>query len=238
LHYDDYVYDGSATGKYKLDVIFYQPVLLAGETVKFSYAYIFDEDEVEEAINKTYDPKVTFPCVAGNIETGEIYEGAIEINADYQAGSTYELQYAVSGTDDFVTIELTSDRYWLVGYLDPCSTYDFRLISMCENDTLYTYLYNINTLCFDDIEDLESQSINIFPNPATNEFIIEAENLNQDIEVIIVTTVNGNIVETIFNKPGKKTININTSTYASGLYAVTIVSGNNSITKSLVITAD
>jgi|GEM_PF-5331818 len=237
-HYYDYIYEGSASGHYNLNVIFYQPVLLSGETVKFSYAYIFDEDEVEEAINKTYDPKVTFPCVAGNIETGAIYEGAIEITADYQAGSSYELQYAISGTDDFVTTELTSDRYWLVGYLHPCSSYDFRLISMCENDTLYTYLYNINTLCFDDVQSLENQSLNIYPNPATNAFIIEAENMSHDIELIIVTTVNGNIVETIYNKPGNKTININTSNYASGLYAVTIVSGNNSITKSLVITAD
>jgi len=109
---------------------------------------------------------------------------------------------------------------------------------MCENDTLYTYLYNINTLCFDDVQSLENQSLNIYPNPATNAFIIEAENMSHDIELIIVTTVNGNIVETIYNKPGNKTININTSNYASGLYAVTIVSGNNSITKSLVITAD
>ncbi len=235
---DDFIYEGSAVGSFSLDVFFHQPSLLAGETVKFSYAYIFDEDEVEEAINKTYDPKVTFPCVAGNIETGAIYEGAIEITADYQAGSSYELQYAISGTDDFVTTELTSDRYWLVGYLHPCSSYDFRLISMCENDTLYTYLYNINTLCFDDIQALETQSLNIYPNPAINEFIVDAENMSTDIEVIIVTTVNGNIVETIYNKTGNKTININTSKYATGLYAVTIVSGNNSITKSLVIIAD
>lgn len=237
-NYNYYVYDGSEEGNYNLDVIFYQPVLLSGETVNFSYAYIFDEAEVEEAINKTDDPKVTFPCVAGNIETGIIYEGAIEINADYQAGSSYELQYALSGTDDFITTDLTSPRYWLVGYLEPCSTYDFRLISKCENDTLYTYLDNINTLCFDALPSFEIQSLKIYPNPAFKSFTIDALNMTGQVDAIIITSSNGCIIEKMYNTSINNLIEINTTKYATGLYSVSIISDQKSLTQSLVIVND
>lgn len=233
--YYNYVYEGSEEGNYNLDVIFYQPVLLSGETVNFSYAYIFDEAEVEEAINKTYDPTLTFPCVAGNIETGIIYEGAIEINADYQAGSNYELQYALSGTDDYITADVTSPRYWLVGYLEPCSTYDFRLISQCENDTLYSYLNNISTLCFDALPNVETQSLNIYPNPAYKSFTIDALNMPGQVDAIIITSSDGRFMEKIYNTSGNKTLDINTTKYAPGLYSVTIISDQKSLTQSLVI---
>ncbi|MDN3664702.1 T9SS type A sorting domain-containing protein [Algibacter miyuki] len=100
---------------------------------------------------------------------------------------------------------------------------------VCEYPLMATYKC---TLGID--EDVLESSIELYPNPAKNEFFIKnASSVN--VEKVMVYDVNGRLVSKVdvSNNSGLKTISL--SGVSSGLYFVNIHSDITSITKKLVV---
>ena len=86
-------------------------------------------------------------------------------------------------------------------------------------------------LTFIGLNDITTQDLKFYPNPAKDYLMIEGEK----IEKIEVNNINGQLVESI-NAKGEKAIKINTSNYKAGTYNVNIIlSNDNKISKKVVI---
>ena len=84
------------------------------------------------------------------------------------------------------------------------------------------------------IEEISTPSINIYPNPATEQFTIQLSNFKNDIYVSLVDLVG----KTNFNKiiqAGPEFINLSTAGLAKGIYMVKISSGSYSVARKIII---
>ena len=145
----NYFDSGSDSGYIAMNLGFKQPQLMKDESVTFSFAYIFSPDEVDQALAKTNNPVVYENCIYPPIEIFNVFIGAIELSSEYGAGMEYELAYKLPGTGTYTFVEATDyeELNWLVGFLVPCTEYDFRLSAIGELDTCITEIYNTKTQC-------------------------------------------------------------------------------------------
>ncbi len=233
-----YYYDsGSDSGYLNMNLGFKQPQLMKDSTVSFSFAYIFSPDEIEEAIAKTGTSVVYETCIYPPIEIENIYIGAIELSSEYGAGMVYEMEYKLSGTATYTFVEATDyeELIWLVGLLEPCTEYSFRLSAIGEMDTCVTEIYNVKTQCTDGIAFINDSNWNIFPNPASSAFTIQTNGLFNAQSSIIITDVNGSTFYTTQINAQQNQILINTSNFAAGMYMATIITNNGVYSKPFVI---
>ena len=168
------VINGDTIGSGYMNIVFFEPALLPGDSVQFSFAYMFAEEEVEEALAKTIDPLYTFDCIPVDIEFVEIYPGAVELAWNFHAGHDYFLQWKESSTDEFNSTEKLTEGNLILGYLTPCTDYDIKMLSVCQGDSVFTNIESFKTNCADLIEDpLNEKGIRISPNPSTGELTIQ-----------------------------------------------------------------
>ena len=84
--------------------------------------------------------------------------------------------------------------------------------------------------------DAESGAIKamIYPNPAKDKATLSLSGLTANAK-IIVSDLQGRIIQTEDLQAGTETYELNTSNYASGVYYIRILCGNNSNTQKLII---
>ncbi len=117
--------------------------------------------------------------------------------------------YLLVPSEDFVCYQLTST--W-VGNTDVCESAPFKSKANPEEDFVC-----LMTVGIDDDINHESNSIKIFPNPASNQLTIQSEEEMQKIELLNFV---GQIV--LGKKASRKQITINTSKLESGVYIIRV----------------
>ena len=92
------------------------------------------------------------------------------------------------------------------------------------------------TLAASGLADAESGAIKamIYPNPAKDKATLSLSGLTANAK-IIVSDLQGRIIQTEDLQAGTETYELNTSNYASGVYYIRILCGNNSNTQKLII---
>lgn len=95
--------------------------------------------------------------------------------------------------------------------------------------------YDISDILSVDNTELTSNSIKIYPNPATSEFTI-SQNLSSE-GTIQLFDISGKRIKSLFNGNfgTNKTITVKTDGIAAGVYFVKVNSGKQSVTKKLII---
>lgn len=85
------------------------------------------------------------------------------------------------------------------------------------------------------IENAENApEINIYPNPATDQFTIQLSNFQHDIRVSIVDLV-GKVAYNKTIQTGTEFVNFNTIGFSKGIYLIKISSGNYTIARKIII---
>ncbi len=95
--------------------------------------------------------------------------------------------------------------------------------------------YDISDILSVDNTELTSNSIKIYPNPATSEFTI-SQNLSEEGTVQLYD-ISGKKIKSLFNGNfgANKNITVKTDGLAAGIYLVKVNSGKQSVTKKLII---
>jgi hypothetical protein len=114
----------------------------------------------------------------------------------------------------------------------------FRVAPYFSGD-IGTYLLSmsidrVSTLGIEEL--IVSENINIYPNPARDFIIIEANDINSQIEQVNILSVQGQIVSSIINVDGMKMLNIPFQNIAEGTYLLQIQTNSGFVKKQLVVT--
>lgn len=83
----------------------------------------------------------------------------------------------------------------------------------------------------------EKIEVSVYPNPAKNNATIELNLTKEETITINVLSVMGQVVysETLNASAGVQTINLNSSTWADGIYNVNITTNNGSVSRKLEV---
>ena len=117
------------------------------------------------------------------------------------------------------------------------TTYTVEVRAVCESSNSAVVSTNFTTLAASGLADAESGAIKamIYPNPAKDKATLSLTGLTANAK-IIVSDLQGRIIQTEDLQAGTETYELNTSNYASGVYYIRIIlCGNNSNTQKLII---
>ena len=116
------------------------------------------------------------------------------------------------------------------------TNYTLEVRAVCPNSQSEWINTNFTTLAASGLADAESGAIKamIYPNPAKDKATLSLSGLTANAK-IIVSDLQGRIIQTEDLQAGTETYELNTSNYASGVYYIRILCGNNSNTQKLII---
>lgn len=213
------VINGDTIGSGYMNIVFFEPALLPGDSLKFTFAYIFAEEEVEEALTKTNDPLYTFDCIPVNLEFVEIYPGAVEIDWNFHAGHEYFLLWKKSAEETFTSTEKLTEGNLLLGYLEPCTDYDIKMLSVCQGDSAFTNIESFKTSCADAIADLEiGNNFQVSPNPSNGKINIYFSDTLSAPFKLFISDLSGKIVYAKTFDGVSQNLNIDATYLSSGTY--------------------
>ncbi len=159
------------------------------------------------------------------IQGNAIFNGVVDITMGFEGKVNDE--FIVATTTGTITqcnlASVTISEY--NGYL-----YEFSVACRNNNEVVLT-LANI-TLGIDN-NDLSEKTIQLFPNPVSNNFTLR-NNSDQNLITAKIIDLNGRIVENIDLKGMNKDKFISLQNYATGFYLIKIYSENSSIVKKIV----
>lgn len=150
--------------------------------------------------------------------------------ASVEAGKTYLVLLRSAGTDTarFAASGSTSDQAWIhIIDTDPWGTFtDAPVIRMNFDASL-----GVNTT-------EAIQEVAVYPNPATDEAVVEYNLTSASDVTIKLIDINGKVVETVSlnnTSVGQGSTTLNVADLAAGVYNVSITSNDSSIVKKLII---
>ena len=116
------------------------------------------------------------------------------------------------------------------------TAYTVEVRAVCESSQSAWVSTSFTTLGATGLADAESGAIKamIYPNPAKDKAILSLSGLTANAK-IIVSDLQGRIIQTEDLQAGSETYELNTSNYASGVYYIRILCGNNVNTQKLII---
>ena len=116
------------------------------------------------------------------------------------------------------------------------TAYTVEVRAVCASSQSAWVSTSFTTLAASGLADAESGAIKamIYPNPAKDKATLSLTGLTANAK-IIVSDLQGRIIQTEDLQAGTETYELNTSNYASGVYYIRILCGNNSNTQKLVI---
>ncbi len=152
---------------------------------------LFNFGEVED-----YCIRVDEPCPpAENIDTLEITTSSATIVWDSDTTAFgYIYSFNVVGGDEGEPM-ITGDTIVELSNLDECTEYEFKIISVCEQDTNST-VFRFKTRCESAVEDLAPlvRDMKIYPNPFSNQFHLELEAVEALQGYIQLSSVTGQLL--------------------------------------------
>ena len=116
------------------------------------------------------------------------------------------------------------------------TAYTVEVRAVCASSQSAWVSTSFTTLGATGLADAESGAIKamIYPNPAKDKATLSLSGLTANAK-IIVSDLQGRIIQTEDLQAGTETYELNTSNYASGVYYIRILCGNNSNTQKLII---
>ena len=116
------------------------------------------------------------------------------------------------------------------------TNYTLEVRAVCPNSQSEWINTNFTTLAASGLADAESGAIKamIYPNPAKDKATLSLTGLTANAK-IIVSDLQGRIIQTDDLQAGTETYELNTSNYASGVYYIHIQCGKDTNTQKLVI---
>ena len=186
-------------------------------------------------------PVVVTPPTVETLTATEVTHEAATLNGTITAGSeeitAQGFMYKVSSAADWTTVAATGTTLTAtVNNLTAETAYEYKAFATTASRTVEGEVMNFTTLAASGLADAESGAIKamIYPNPAKDKATLSLSGLTANAK-IIVSDLQGRIIQTEYLQAGTETYELNTSNYASGVYYIRILCGNNVNTQKLII---
>ena len=186
-------------------------------------------------------PVVVTPPTVETLTATEVTHEAATLNGTITAGSeaitAQGFMYKASSATDWTTVAATGTNLSAtVNNLTAETAYEYKAFATTASGTVEGAVESFTTLAASGLADAESSAIKamIYPNPAKDKATLSLTGLTANAK-IIVSDLQGRIIQTEDLQAGTETYELNTSNYASGVYYIRILCGNNSNTQKLII---
>ena len=183
---------------------------------------------------------ITAPTVNTLAASNITHDGAT-LNGTIMAGSeaitAQGFMYKASSAADWTTVAATGENITAtLSNLTAETAYEYKAFATTASGTVEGQIMSFTTLATSGLADAESGAIKamIYPNPAKDKATLSLTGLTANAK-IIVSDLQGRIIQTEDLQAGSETYELNTSNYASGVYYIRILCGNNSSTQKLII---
>ena len=184
---------------------------------------------------------VVTPPTVNTLAASNITHDGATLNGTITAGSeaitAQGFMYKASSAADWTTVAATGTTLTAtVNNLTAETAYEYKAFATTASGTVEGEVINFTTLAASGLADAESGAIKamIYPNPAKDKATLSLTGLTANAK-IIVSDLQGRIIQTEDLQAGSETYELNTSNYASGVYYIRILCGNNSSTQKLII---
>ena len=184
---------------------------------------------------------VVTPPTVNTLAASNITHDGATLNGTITAGSeaitAQGFMYKASSAADWTTVAATGTTLTAtVNNLTAETAYEYKAFATTASSTVEGEVINFTTLAASGLADAESGAIKamIYPNPAKDKATLSLTGLTANAK-IIVSDLQGRIIQTEDLQAGSETYELNTSNYASGVYYIRILCGNNSSTQKLII---
>ena len=182
---------------------------------------------------------VTPPTVTTLAATSVTHEAAT-LNGTITAGSEeitdQGFKYKATTATEWITVAATGTTLTAtVNNLTAETAYEYKAFATTASGTFEGQVMNFTTLAASGLADIESGiSAIVYPNPAKDKATLRLSGLTTTAKVII-SDLQGRIIQTDEIQAGVETYELNTSNYASGVYYIRIVSGDKVNTQKLIV---
>ena len=183
---------------------------------------------------------ITAPTV-NTLAATEVTHEAATLNGTITAGSeaitAQGFMYKASSAADWTTVAATGTNLSAtVNNLTAETAYEYKAFATTASGTVEGAVESFTTLAASGLADAESGAIKamIYPNPAKDKATLSLSGLTANAK-IIVSDLQGRIIQTEDLQAGTETYELNTSNYASGVYYIRILCGNNVNTQKLIV---
>ena len=186
-------------------------------------------------------PVVVTPPTVVTLAATEVTHEAATLNGTIIAGSeaitAQGFMYKASSAADWTTVAATGENITAtLSNLTAETAYEYKAFATTASGTVEGEVMNFTTLAASGLADAESGAIKamIYPNPAKDKATLSLTGLTANAK-IIVSDLQGRIIQTEDLQAGSETYELNTSNYASGVYYIRILCGNNVNTQKLIV---
>ena len=186
-------------------------------------------------------PVVVTPPTVATLAASNITHDGATLNGTIIAGSeeitAQGFMYRVENATDWTTVAATGTNLSAtVNSLMAETIYEYKAFATTASGTVEGEVINFTTLAASGLADAESGAIKamIYPNPAKDKATLSLTGLTANAK-IIVSDLHGRIIQTEDLQAGTETYELNTSNYASGVYYIRILCGNNVNTQKLIV---
>ena len=182
---------------------------------------------------------VTPPTVTTLAATSVTHEAAT-LNGTITAGSekitAQGFKYKATAATEWTTVSATGTTLTAtVNNLTAETAYEYKAFATTASGTFEGQVMNFTTLAASGLADIENGiSAIVYPNPAKDKATLRLSGLTTTAKVII-SDLQGRIIQTDEIQAGVETYELNTSNYASGVYYIRIVSGDKVNTQKLIV---
>ena len=224
-----YFLSGSSVGDIAMQMSFYRPELVPGDSIEFIFAYVFSPEAIEEAYLATLNFNYEVTCMPDTtISASNITYTTALITWTNNPGHFYDIIYTNLDTGVPDTVHSFVSPVTL-NDLDTCTTYEVYMNTYCNDEITTSDLITFTTYCTVPIQELSDNSLTfeIYPNPADDVINIKFNNsINSDFRIIvsdmmgkqlISNTVSWNSTNNIFSIPVNQ--------FPAGVYQISVYSG-------------
>ena len=194
----------------------------------------------DTAFMAIFTEAVSTPTVNTLAASNITHDGATlngTITAGSEAITAQGFMYKASSAADWTTVAATGTNLSAtVNNLTAETAYEYKAFATTASGTVEGAVESFTTLAASGLADAESGAIKamIYPNPAKDKATLSLTGLTANAK-IIVSDLQGRIIQTEDLQAGTETYELNTSNYASGVYYIRILCGNNSNTQKLIV---
>ena len=215
---------------------------LAENTVYMAEVRAICEEGAGSAwVSITFRTLVPTP-VLNTFEATEITASSATLNGRLNAKgrplTTKGFEYRKQGSEDWTELVVAStieNISFALTNLEAATTYEYRVMAKTEENTYTGNIVLFTTLETTGLAEVEhSVSAVVYPNPAKDKAVLRLSGLMEDAR-LIVGDIQGKIVLTDSIAKGSERYELDLKGFASGVYSVTIVSGNNKATHKLIV---
>ena len=187
-------------------------------------------------------PIVVIPPTVVTLAATEVTHEAATLNGTITAGSeeitAQGFMYKAENAAEWTTVAATGDNITaILNNLTAETAYDYKAFATTASGTIEGSVESFTTNeAPSGLADAENGAVKaiIYPNPAKDKATLSLSGLTANAKIII-SDLQGRIIQTEDLQAGSETYELNTSNFASGVYYIRVISGNNVNTQKLIV---